>query len=409
MRVLVLDTIHGGSEIGAAFVQAGHAVDMVDVYRGSTPEAATRAASGSYDLVVAPVHLDPDHPLLFGQAGKVPVISHHEAVRRLLAGHMPHPTIEITGAQGKTTTAHALAALLPGTGVLHTSTGTYLVPGHRLFFKKSITPASVLAAAGKAREAGGWLVAEESLGVTGAGDLAIITSPNDYRCAAGKKSALGEKLASARNCRQILVCPGIIGKVPDHAVRLDDIAKFSGTTCRISVAGRAGSFTSPLLNLPGYRIPLALAGTAALMLGYDPAPLSGFAGVEGRMSVKMIGDVIEVDNANSGTTAKTTVEAARYARACTGVPGITLVIGTVTGDGAVCEGFPAGEITEAIREIRPDRVLWVGEPPAQDKKNPLSRFPFHIDAVCADLAEAKRTALDMTPSGAIVLAVKTWR
>ncbi len=150
MRILVLDTIHGGCGIGRAFARAGNTVEMVDVYRGTTPEAAERAALETYDLVVAPVHLDPAHPLLAGRSASEPVISHHEAVRQLLSGHVPRPMIEITGAQGKTTTAHALAHLLPGPGVLHTSTGTYAMPGRRLLFKKSITPASVLEAAEKA-------------------------------------------------------------------------------------------------------------------------------------------------------------------------------------------------------------------------------------------------------------------
>ena len=209
MRILLLDTIHGGSEIGAAFARAGNSVDAVDVYRGTTPDSADRAVNTTYDLVVAPVHLDPTHPLLARRTAREPVISHHEAVRRLLDGKILHPMIEITGAQGKTTTAHALAHLLPGPGILHTSTGTYAMPGLRLLFKKSITPASVLDAAEKAVSCGGWLVAEESLGVTGAGDLAIITSPLDYRCAAGKKSALAEKVASAQKSRQLLVAPGI--------------------------------------------------------------------------------------------------------------------------------------------------------------------------------------------------------
>ena len=85
MRILVLDTIHGGCEIGTAFARAGNTVDMVDVYRGTTPEAAERATSCTYDLIVAPVHLDPAHPLLAGRSASEPVISHHEAVRQSVA------------------------------------------------------------------------------------------------------------------------------------------------------------------------------------------------------------------------------------------------------------------------------------------------------------------------------------
>jgi hypothetical protein len=408
MRILVLDTIHGGCEIGEAFTRAGHTVDMVDVYRGTTPDTAERVAQETYDLIVAPVHLDPAHPLLAGRSGSEPVISHHEAVRQLLDGHVPHPMIEITGAQGKTTTAYALAHLLPGPGVQHTSTGTYAMPGGTLLFKKSITPASMLAAAEKAVSLCGWLVAEESLGVTGAGDLAIITSPSDYRCAAGKKSALAEKMASARKSRRLLLAPGIPAVAHADAVQLDDAARVSGTTCTITLGDRTSTFTSPLLALSWYRVPLALAGTAAVMLGYDPAPLSTFTGVAGRMSVKKYNNVLVIDNANSGTTAGTTIEAARYARACAGSPEITLVIGSVKGDGAVCEGFPHDQIRSAIGTIRPRLVIWVGDPP-EPAGEPGASFPWKIDAVCPTLEKAERRALEKTTTGAIVLAVKTWR
>jgi hypothetical protein len=403
MRILVLDTIHGGSAIGAAFARAGNSVDAVDVYRGTTPNEADRAAHTTYDLVVAPVHLDPAHPLLTGRTE--PVISHHEAVRRLLEGKVPLPMVEITGMQGKTTVAHALAHILPCPGVLHTSTGTYAMPGRHLIFKKSITPASVLDAAEKAISCNGWLIAEESLGVTGAGDLAIITSASDYRCAAGKKSALAEKVASARKSRQLLCAPGVpAGEHPD-AVQVDDVATVTDRTCTISAAGRSGKFTNPLLALPGYRVPLVLAGTAAVLLGYDPAPLSTFSGVTGRMSVKRERGILVIDNANSGTNAETTIDAARYARTCAGSPAITLVIGTVKGDGAVCEGFRDDQILSAVSTIRPRTLIWVGDAPQGNNGLPVPA----IDAICPTLEEAERCALDRTTIGAIVLAVKTWR
>ena len=142
MQVLVLDTIHGGSAIAAAYAAAGADADAVDVYRDTTPDAERRAQKRQYDLVAAPVHLDPDNPLLL--LHRSPVITHHEAVRRLLGVHLPRPMVEITGTQGKTTTAHALAHILPGPGVLHTSAGTYLFPDKQFLEKTSITPASVL-------------------------------------------------------------------------------------------------------------------------------------------------------------------------------------------------------------------------------------------------------------------------
>ena len=38
MQILVLDSVHGGIEIGRAYADAGHSVDVVDVYHGTTPE-----------------------------------------------------------------------------------------------------------------------------------------------------------------------------------------------------------------------------------------------------------------------------------------------------------------------------------------------------------------------------------
>ena len=127
------------------------------------------------------------------------------------------------------------------------------------------------------------------------------------------------------------------------------------------------------------------------------------------MSVRKHKNILVIDNANSGTNAETTVEAARYARACAGSPGITLVIGTVKGDGAVCEGFPDDQIVAAIGTIRPRTGHLGGRPIGVLWKTRLYLPPFTIDAVCPTLEEAERCAIERTKTGAIVLAVKTWR
>ena len=222
MHILVLDTIHGGYAIGEAFSARGDRVDCVDVYRGESVIDVPTARAGSYDLIVAPVHLDPDHPLL--TSAQAPVISHHEAVRLLLGENIPQPMIEITGARGKTTTAHALASLMPGAGILHTSTGTYRFPGKEWISQSSITPASVLAAAKLAMDINGWLIAEESLGVSGAGTLSIITSDGDYACAAGKKSAVAAKVESAKHARHLLLAENIEAVCSGQVSHLEDIA-----------------------------------------------------------------------------------------------------------------------------------------------------------------------------------------
>jgi hypothetical protein len=405
MHILVLDTIHGGREIGDLYAGKGHVVDVVDVYTGTTPETAVNAGNRRYDLIVAPVHLDPDYPLLLKR--NAPIITHHEAIRRLLGEQIPRPMIEITGTRGKTTTAHALAYLLSGNGVLHTSTGTYAYPKKTFLWKRSITPASVLAAATYANRMQGWLVAEISLGVTGSGDIAIITSSEDYAFAAGKKCAVKEKIASATHAKRILVPDEVECNNP-NVMHLGDIARCDGMKCTMVFGGMHVILTNPLFRLPPYRVPLMLAGAAAMMLNVDPTPLNQFAALPGRMSVSHEGDLLIVDNANSGTNAATTLCAARYARSCAGMGDLTLVIGQVEGDGAVCEGFSFDQITHAIADVRPLKLIWVGRIP--DPGSDACRYvQDRIDAHCATLDEARNTAVQKTDKGSIVLAVKTWR
>ena len=405
MKILVLDTIHGGTAIGAAFASAGCEVDTVDVYRNGSRVDTKTALTGTYDLVIAPVHLDPGHPLLESQAA--PVVSHHEAVRMLLAGARPGPMVEITGARGKTTTAHALASVMPGPGILLSSRGLIAYPRQENLGRMSITPASVISAAAAAAGLGGWLVAEVSLGVTGAGDLAILTSGNTYRFAAGKRDALKQKVKTLRSCRNVLLAPEIACDLPG-AVHAEDVAEVDGTNCRITTDAKNGSFANGLLAEDAYRVPLVLAGTAACMLGLDPAGLSRFSGVEGRMSVSREGSVVIVDNANSGTNRENTIMAARIARERGGDGGLTLVIGIEEGDGKVCEGFPDSEIAGAIGAIRPDRLVIVGPALASPRLAPDA-----VAGTCIHrappLADGRDAALCAAEAGSVVLAVKTWR
>jgi len=405
MQVLVLDTIHGGNEIGAAYREAGHLADVVDIYRGTTPVALRDAQCRHYDLVVSPVHLDPDHPLLAGRT--VPVITHHDAVRRLLGEHLPHPMIEITGSRGKTTTAHALAHILCGNGVLHTSTGTYTYPDKHLLWKKSITPASEIPAVRYASQMPGWLVAEISLGVTGAGDLAIITSADTYPFAGGKKNALDLKIDSARRSKRVLLAGGV-SCASENAIRVEDIARCDADRCTVELDGEKYILANSLFLLPPYRTPLMLAAAAAMILHADPSPLNHFTALPGRMSVSHRHDRVIIDNANSGTNAETTLCAARYARHCARSGRLTLVIGQAEGDGAVCEGFSFGQIADAIDRVRPEHTVWVGRYPEKGT-GPYESLAGNVDAVCTTLEEGLNAALHITQEGPIVLSVKTWR
>ena len=286
----------------------------------------------------------------------------------------------------KTTTAHA-RLVLPGPGILHTSTGTYRYP-ERSASEAEHPPASLIPAAHEARRIGGWLIAEESLGVTGAGDVAVLTSPEDYPVAAGRKHAITEKCRQLARARIVVLPPGI--DLAGRTVAAGDIVSFDGAVCRYAWGRITGTFENPLCTLEGYRTPLALAAATACVLGIDPAPLAGFAALPGRMASRREGNLLIVDNANSGTNVETTVEAARYARALAGNGALTLVIGEEAR--AICEGFSPEDIARAVSAVGPTATVYVGE-----------------GHEAATLDEGLTQARNITPSGAIVLAVKTWR
>jgi hypothetical protein len=126
------------------------------------------------------------------------------------------------------------------------------------------------------------------------------------------------------------------------------------------------------------------------------------------MSVQHAGDLLVVDNANSGTNAETTLCAAQYARHCSKMNELVLVIGQVEGDGAVCEGFSVEQIKYAIRHVRPDAVIRVGKFP--EPGTGLHReVSDGADASCTTLEEGRNLALQKAKKGSIVLSVKTWR
>ena len=187
-------------------------------------------------------------------------------------------------------------------------------------------------------------------------------------------------------------------------IHLEDIAVSHDALCSVTFSGVTGRFSNPLLAIPVYRASLMLAAAAAMILGRDPGPLSSFEALPGRMSLSYENGRLIVDNANSGTNAETTIEAARYARQVSGNQGITLVIGQVAGDGAVCEGFAADQMLEAIDQICPDQVIWVGtQSLASDTPVPF------VSEYSSNLDEALITAVRLAGRESIVLAVKTWR
>ena len=414
MQILVLDTIHGGTVIGDTLNRMGHCVDLVDVYRGDLTHprsiTETTALTRRYDLLVHPVHLDPSNPIL--RTMMCPAITHHEAVRWIIKSKYGSENkergafIEVTGTRGKTTTATALASILQGPGILHTSRGTYRYPGSEVLDRMSITPASLILAESYIRP-GDWFIGEVSLGFTGIADLAILTSDEDYLVGAGRLSARMIKRLSSLRCPHLLVPPGI-HLSHDYVDNAGDLVECSGALCKYQYQREKGSFENPLLSLEGYRIPLQLATAGSLLLGNRPDKLCQFTSLPGRLQVKKEEGKTIVDNACSGACLKTTGDAVGLLKNIAGNIEFTLVIGQEKR--AVCENFPTSDIMTAIRETKPSSViLIVGDTQTDSEAICLScrseSIPIHM---ATSLIDGMDEAKSMSPP-AIVVSVKTWR
>lgn len=413
MRILVLDTIHGGTVIGQALKKMGHSVNLVDVYRGDCSSQGSisshEAAGREYDLIIHPVHLDPEYVLL--RSVTSPAITHHEAVRWILGkkgGEYKRTgiSVEITGTRGKTTTASALATIMQGTGILHTSRGTFRYPGEEFLTRMSITPAS-LVSVDNFLTPDDWMIAEISLGFSGTSDLAILTSDEDYLVAGGKMSAREVKRQSGLRCNRILVPPGM-SYVHDSLIDAGDLVQITGNTCSYAYQGIEGSYTSPLLSLAGYRVPLQLATAAALLLQIRPDDLKNFSPLAGRMKIIQEGEKTIIDNASTGACLKTTHDAIALLQKNEEQTPFTLIIGQESR--AVCENFSDEDIITAIKNGNPATVLLVAGDDRIDREQIIQACQKRD--IPATIVSTMQEGVDVALAGSapnIVISVKTWR
>jgi hypothetical protein len=414
MRILILDTIHGGGVIGEALVKRGHSINLIDVYRGDTQSphciSPQQAIERDYDLLIHPVHLNPAYPLL--RTLTCPSITHHQAVRWIIGEELKHVNpkpviVEITGARGKTTTATALAFLLKGPGILHTSRGVFRCPGEEPVTRLSITPASLIQALqyGNGIE---WMIGEISLGFIGNCDLAILTSNEDYQIAGGNQSAYDWKKRSGFLCKQILVPKGVsIGH--DSEISTGDLITITGATCHYHYNDLSGEFENPLFILDGYNTPLQLAAAAALVLGIRPDRLSEFISLPGRMQIIYEKESVIIDNASTGACLKTTCDAIRLLQQIAPSAPFSLIIGQE--DRAVCENFLADDILTAIKTgPRPAEVFLVAGDDRLDA-NMIVRY-CTVEQIPVCIVKERTSGIDCAKSRkfpAIVVSVKTWR
>lgn len=247
MKVLVVDTTHGGVIIAYEFVKLQkYEVFVWDIY--STLNQKTKEellakgvkfVGGLEDLddlnqvlVVAPVHSKLESANM----------THHEAVGQLLKDRINIPVIEVTGVKGKTSVVWMLKEIFKGYNpLILSSLGVEIVENgewKNLKCDISITPASIIQAWELAENYEvGICIFETSLGGTGLADVGVLTNlAEDYPIAGGKKVASDAKM-QIFNSRSV-ICESYAFK--------SKYKKFNGHTNTFEGVGRGDKLDSNL-------------------------------------------------------------------------------------------------------------------------------------------------------------------
>jgi hypothetical protein len=317
-----------------------------------------------------------------GPARAVRSITHHQAVGELAM--FKFPTIEITGAKGKTSTCHLLSFLLSrdGTRVLSlTSSGLAACgPGARSLEEKvSIAPATLLRLS-KERLDFDLGVLEVSLGGSGLAKVGVITGlQEDYPIAAGTRRARDGKGQMIRSAKGNLVYPAeesdiwgpmvprgaevvTFGPDGDVQVRLEPGALGGPSTLHVRADDRK---TSLVLGHgyfhPAYVTAYGCSLAVIMALGQDTfaaaSLLSDFPGVPGRGEVKVGPQGTVVRERNPGVSAGSLAFLLRSLVDDYGCRDIGLLLDPV--NTKVCEKLDLGAVRRLCRDIPQVRGLYL--------------------------------------------------
>lgn len=412
-NIAVLDMTHGGVIIARKLKELGFNVTGVDVYGTLSSEqcyalgidgiwvAEKNCSIEEPDLIISPVHLHPDHIMLhLAEEKHVPVISHHRAVGEILTikYESDHPLmIEVTGTKAKTSTASLLADMISRERivVLHTSRGLELwEDGVCEVIHKglSIAPGSILDAMDIAGSIGRKIDAyifEISLGVTGYGNVGIITTLDMDYMIAGKTSVASEaKVRSLlnysskahiilnENCRKALeqldrslgtenittFC--IMGNEESRTSDADHFLNMQKNSFSITTGkGYIELFPADGYDARSYITAFAASCVTALEIDVPLENIKNtiqqFRGLQGRMQEMIQEDISILDNSNSGMDIVSVEKALdlslkRKQR-------VIMVLGEEAAQ--VCEGLPPQGVADLIsRRLEDmDELILVGE------------------------------------------------
>ena len=433
-KILVLDPIHGAEIIAEELKELGKEAEVFNPYR------QTFSKGLSFDLVIAPVHLSPGFEIMKeALKNNIPIMSHHESVKEIAALKnlfADIKVVEVTGTVGKTAVCELICQLLKNKFKVlsHTSSVTRFKSAEKevRFPRIGGTPANVLKVMSIAREKNlkpDIAVFEISLGLTGIGDVGVITSlEEDYRIAGDTKDASTVKKASLKNYegedkdKSIVVHPkNFLGKKFEAKGFNENI--FGDKDNNLWIDGREnkvifnrlrtinGDFISgeiafksfDLFNEEYYRNSLEAACCTVLSLGIPPEKVNteNISAVKGRMKLEKLKGRFLIDNSNSGTKLKFLDEVTEAARRIS--EKMILIVGEESQ--YVCEGVSVEELKKEVENRASDfvAIIIVGEEFRGKMEGKNVFFSAGMDA-------ALEKAINDSEEGFVIISnVKTWR
>ncbi|MCS7144479.1 MAG: coenzyme F430 synthase [Archaeoglobaceae archaeon] len=409
-KALVVDMTHGGKVLCEELLKRDCEVYAFDNHKTLKKEELEKLIKNGirvfseekelkvedFDVIIVQ-HADPAMRL-FSSALElgVPVISHARAVGIILSEiKSSKKIIEITGTNGKTTTANMILKILNDHGysaLIHDSLSTRVSmdSGDILLAEGlSITPANALRAF---RLAEGldfdYAIFEVSLGGTGAGDVGVVTGIYENYKASFFKNAFNSKLQMAINMKKgILVLNGdnitrkfahaffgnsnIYGIENGREVKIKKLGeRVEGSIERLStISGKKlnanfefklqeslfGRFQ--ILNALG-----ALTAVASLDLEVENAckSLEGFEGVKGRAIAEKMARGILVDCSNRGINVPAILTAIDDALILRGKKGDGIVAVLSGSEKATCEIIDTPKLSKELKKRDIDLIVLSG-------------------------------------------------